>query len=57
MKTKYVYHGIISLHVNFHDNRKKRTVTLNIIICSWGGGGGWGGVKGEDKEPNSVCVP
>ena len=36
MKTKYVCHGLISLHVNFHDNRKKRTVTLNIKSCRWG---------------------
>ena len=36
MKTKYVCHGLISLHVNFHDNRKKRTITSNMKICRWG---------------------
>ena len=45
MKTKYVCHNLISLHVNFHDNRKKRTVTLNIKICRWGE---------KEKEPNSA---
>ena len=39
MKTKYVFHGIINLHVNFHDNQKKRTVTSIIKICRWGGKG------------------
>ena len=38
MKTKYVCHGLISLHVNFHDNRTKWTVTSNIKFCRWGGG-------------------
>ena len=23
IKTKYVYHGLISVHVNFHENRTK----------------------------------
>ena len=36
MKTKYVCHGLISLHVNFRDNRTKRTVTSNIKFCRWG---------------------
>ena len=30
---------LISLHANFHDNRTKLTVTSNIKICRWGGGG------------------
>ena len=46
IETRYVYHGLISLHANFHDNRTKWTVTSNIKICSGGGGGG-----GEEKEP------
>ena len=36
MKTKYVCHGLISLHGNFHDNRTKLTATSNIKICRWG---------------------
>ena len=36
MKTKYVCHGLISLHVNFHDNRTKWTVTSNIKNYRWG---------------------
>ena len=40
MKIKYVCHGLISLHVNFHYNRTKWTLTSNIKICRWGGGGG-----------------
>ena len=42
MKIKYVCHGLISLHVNFHDNRTKWTLTSNIKICRWGG---------KEKEP------
>ena len=52
MKTKYVCHGLISLHVNFHDNRKKRTVTSNIKIYRWGGGGG----GGKKKEPQKFAL-
>ena len=36
MKTKYACYGLISLHVSFHDNRTKWTVTSNIKICRWG---------------------
>ena len=36
MKTKYVCHGIISLHVNFHDNRLMWTKILIIKISRWG---------------------
>ena len=39
MKTKYVCHGPVSLHVIFHDNRTKVTVTSNIKLCRWGGQG------------------
>ena len=38
MKTKYVFHGLICLHVNFHDNRTMRTVILITKNCRWGGG-------------------
>ena len=51
MKTKYVCHGRISLHVNFHDNRTKRLVISNIKISRCGGGGGGGG-GGEGKRAN-----
>ena len=44
MKIKYVCHGLISLHFNFHDNRTKWTLTSNIKICRWGGG--------KEKEPS-----
>ena len=30
MKTKYVCHGLVYLHVNFHDNRTMQTVILII---------------------------
>ena len=36
LNTKYVCHGIISRHVNFHDTRTKWTVTSSIKICRWG---------------------
>ena len=37
MKTKYVCHGLISLHGNFHDNRTKWTVVSNKKIAGGGG--------------------
>ena len=43
MLTKYVCDGLISLHINFHDNRTKWTVTSNKKICRWGE---------KEKEPN-----
>ena len=46
MKTKYVCHGLIYLHVNFHYNRTMRTVISIIKSCRWGGG--------EEKEPTRV---
>ena len=36
MITKYVCYGLISVHVNFHDNRLKRTV---FQIEKFAGGG------------------
>ena len=38
IKTIYPCYGLISLHVNFHDNQTKWTVFSNIKICRWGGG-------------------
>ena len=43
LKTKYAFHGLIYLHVNFHDNRTKRTVILIIKNCRWGE---------KEKEPH-----
>ena len=40
MKTKYVCHGLISLHVNFHVNR---TLKCNFKYKSLQVGGGGGG--------------
>ena len=39
MKTKYVCHGIVKRHVNFHGTRTNWTVTSSIKICRWGGEG------------------
>ena len=41
MKTKYVCHGLISKHVNFHNNQLAGTVILLKKICRWG----------KEKEP------
>ena len=66
MRTIYACYGLISLHVNFHDNRTKWTVFSNIKICRWGGGGGEGkraflSIKGggggiTEKRPFSQIV-
>ena len=42
MKFKYVYHGLISLYVNFHNNRTMWSTNSLVKICRWGGG-----VKGK----------
>ena len=47
MKIKYVCHGLVSLHVNFYDNRTKWTLTSIIKICRWGG---------EEKEPGNATI-
>ena len=39
MKTKYVCPGLISLYVNFHNNRTMWSTNLHVKICGWGGGG------------------
>ena len=36
MKTKYVCHGLISLYVNFHNNRTMWSTNLHVKICRWG---------------------
>ena len=41
-KTKYVCHGLISLYVNFHNNRTMWSTYLLVKICRWGG---------KEKEP------
>ena len=43
MKTKYVCSGLISLYVNFHNNRTMWSSNLHVKICRWGG---------KEKEPN-----
>ena len=44
MKTKYVCRGLISLYVNFQNNRTISSTNLHVKNCRWGGG--------EEKEPN-----
>ena len=39
MKTKYVFRALISLYVNFHNNRTMWSINLHVKICRWGGGG------------------
>ena len=46
MKTKYVCRDLISLYVNFHNNRTMWSTNLHVKICRWGGGG-------KEKEPAS----
>ena len=36
MKTNYVCHGLISLYVNFHNNRTMWSANLLVKICRWG---------------------
>ena len=36
MKTKYVCHGLISLYVNFHNNRTMWSTNLLVKINRWG---------------------
>ena len=39
MKTKYVCSGLISLYVNFHNNRTMWSTNLHVKILQVGGGG------------------
>ena len=39
MKTKYVCRGLISLYVNFHNNRTMSSTNLHVKNCSCGGKG------------------
>ena len=50
MKTKYVCHSLISLYVNFHNNRTIWSTNLHVKFCRWGGGGGGGGGGGRKKS-------
>ena len=36
MKTKYVCRGLISLYVNFHNNRTMWSTNLYVQFCRWG---------------------
>ena len=45
MKTKYVCRGLISLYVNFHNNRTMWSTNLIVKICRWGQ---------KEKEPFSL---
>ena len=36
MKTKYVCRGLISMYVNFHNNRTMQSTNLHIKFCRWG---------------------
>ena len=47
MKTKYVYNGLISLYVNFHNNWTMWSTNLLVKICRWGGGGEGKRAKGS----------
>ena len=38
MKTKNVSRGLISLYVNFHNNRTMSSTNLHVKSCRWGGG-------------------
>ena len=45
MKTKYVWRGLISLFVNFHNNPTKWSTNLHVKICRWGE---------KEKEPKFI---
>ena len=47
MKTKYVCRGLISLYVNFHNNRTMWSTKLHEKICRWGE---------KEKEPTRLLV-
>ena len=36
MKTKYVFRALISLYVNFHNNRTMWSTNFYVKICRWG---------------------
>ena len=36
MKTKYVCRGLISLYVEFHNNRTMWSTNLHVKFCRWG---------------------
>ena len=45
MKTKYVCRGLISLNVNFHNNRTLSSTNSHVKKLQVGGGG-------KEKQPN-----
>ena len=47
MKTKYVFCGLISLYVNFHNNRTMWSTNLHVKICRWGE---------KEKEPSNFSL-
>ena len=47
MKTEYVGRGLISLYVNFHNNRTMWSTKLHVKICRWGE---------KEKEPRPLTV-
>ena len=48
MKTKNVSRGLISLYVNFHNNRTMSSTNLHVKNCRWGGGG-----RKKSQEPRN----
>ena len=48
METKYVCRGLISLYVNFHNNRTMWSTKLHEKICRCGGG--------KEKEPSRHSI-
>ena len=47
MKTKYVCRALISLYINFHNNRTMWSTKLHVKFRRWGG---------EEKEPLNGMV-
>ena len=56
METKYVWHSLISPHVNFNNDRTMWTVTLLSKNCIWGGGGGGGKRAFLFKSIHFLCL-
>ena len=45
MELKYVWHNLVSLHVNFHNDWTTPTVVFFVKNCRWG--------EGKEKEPEN----
>ena len=52
MKTKYVCHGLISLCVNFNNNRTMWSTKFLVKICRWGGKGKRADTANSSKTEN-----